>query len=130
MKLAIVIVRVLLGLMFLIFGANDFLHFIPMPPQPPSDATTFGTILMTSGYMNFVGLLMVIAGILLLVGRYVPLALVLLGPIIVNILCFHIFLAHGHGIAPGLVATVLELFLIWVYRLSFRGLFDAAPEVA
>ena len=130
MKIAIVIARVLLGLMFFVFGLNGILHFLPMPPQPPSDATTFGTILMTSGYMKFVALLMVVAGLLLLVGRYVPLALVILGPIVVNILCFHIFLEHGSGIAPGLVATVLELFLIFAYRFSFRGLFDAAPEVS
>ena len=66
----------------------------------------------------------------MLVGRYVPLALVLLGPILVNILLFHITLQNGVGIVPGLIATVLEVFLIWAYRLSFRGLFDAAPEVS
>ena len=130
MKTAVLIVRVLLGLMFLVFGANNILHFIPMPAQPPSDATTFSTILMEHGWMKFVGLLMVISGILLLVGRYVPLALVLLGPILVNILLYHLLLLGGHGIAAGLVATVLELFLLWAYRLSFRGLFDAAPEVS
>ena len=85
MKIAILIARILLGLLFLVFGANGILHFIPNPPMPPSDATTFATLLMTSHYMTFVGLLMVIAGLLLLVGRYVPLALVILGPILVNI---------------------------------------------
>ncbi len=129
MKIAVLIARVLLGLMFLIFGANDFLHFIPMTP-PPGDAGTFLGLLMAHNFMSFVGLLMVIAGILLLVGRYVPLALVLLGPILVNILAYHLLFTAGHGIAPGLFATLLELFLIWVYRFSFRGLFDAAPEVS
>jgi len=129
MKIAILIVRLLLGLLFLVFGLNGILHFMKTPPMPPSDAATFATILMNSGYMTFVSVLMVIAGLLLLVGRYVPLALVILGPIIVNILCFHFLLAHG-GAAPGLFATVLELFLIWAYRLSFRGLFDPAPEVS
>jgi hypothetical protein len=100
-----------------------------MHPPPPSDATTFSTILMTYGYMKVVGLLMVIAGLLLLVGRYVPIALVILGPILVNILMYHILL-HQPGIAIGLLATLFELFLIWAYRLSFRGLFDAAPEVS
>jgi hypothetical protein len=93
---------------------------------PPGDAGTYLGILVSHNVMSFVGLLMVIAGILLLVGRFVPLALVLLGPIVVNILLFHFLIAHG-GAAPGLVATVLELFLIWAYRLSFRGIFDAAP---
>jgi putative oxidoreductase len=129
MKIAIIIARILLGLLFFVFGLNGILHFMKTPAMPPSDATTFATILMSSGYMTFVAVLMTIAGLLLLVGRYVPLALVLLGPILVNILCFHFLLAHG-GAAMGLVATVLELFLIWAYRLSFRGLFDAAPEVS
>jgi putative oxidoreductase len=129
MKIAVLIARILLGLLFFVFGLNGVLHFMKTPPMPPSDATTFATILMNSGYMTFVSLLMVVAGLLLLVGRFVPLALVILGPIIVNILCFHFLLAHG-GAIPGLIATVLELFLIWAYRLSFRGLFDAAPEVS
>ena len=129
MKIAILIARILLGLLFLVFGLNGIHSFMPMPPMPPSDATTFATILATSHYMTFVSTLMVIAGVLLLVGRYVPLALVILGPILVNILLFHFMLMHG-GETPGLVATVLELFLIWAYRLSFRGLFDAAPEVS
>jgi putative oxidoreductase len=129
MKIAILIARILLGLIFLIFGSNDFLHFIPMKPIP-GDAGTFVGLLVSHNFMSFVGLLMVIGGILLLVGRYVPLALVLLGPICVNILLFHILFAGGAGIAPGLVATILEIFLIWAYRLSFRGLFDAAPEVS
>ena len=64
----------------------------------------------------------------MLVGRYVPLALVILAPIIVNILMFHVFLLGGAGIAPAIVVTLLEVFLIWAYRLSFRGLFDASPE--
>jgi len=129
MKIAVLIARVLLGLVFFIFGANGVLQFMKTPPLPPSDSTSFLMILMNNHYMTFVGLLMLIAGLLLLVGRYVPLALVILGPILVNILLFHFLLMHG-GAAPGIVATALELFLIWAYRLSFRGLFDAAPEVS
>jgi putative oxidoreductase len=128
MKIAILIVRILLGLMFFVFGMNGILHFLPAPAMPPSDATTFATILMTHKYMTVVSLLQVIAGLLLLVGRFVPLALTILGPIIVNILLFHILL-EPHGIAGGILAALLELFLIFVYRLSFKGLFDAAPEV-
>ena len=130
MKIAILVARILLGLMFLVFGANILFPFLHMPPQPPSDAVTFSTILATHKYMAFVGLLQVIGGLLLLVGRYVPLGLTLLAPIIVNILLFHTLLAGGHGIAPGLLAAILELFLLFTYRLSFRGLFDAAPEVS
>jgi uncharacterized membrane protein YphA (DoxX/SURF4 family) len=128
MKKAILVARLLLGLMFFVFGLNNILHFIPLPP-PSGDALTFMMVLVTHKYMTFVGLLMVIAGLLLLVGRYVPLALVLLGPIIVNILLYHALL-WPHGAAPAFVVAFLELFLIWAYRLSFRGLFDAAPEVS
>ena len=130
MKKAILVVRILLGLMFLIFGANILFPFLPMPPQPPSDAVTLFTILMAHKWMAFVGLCQVIGGLLLLVGRYVPLGLTILAPVIVNILLFHITMTAGHGIIPGLVTALFELFLIWAYRLSFRGLFDAAPEVS
>lgn len=129
MKIAILIARIVLGLLFFVFGLNGILHFLPTPPMPAGDATTFITILITHNYMTFVALLMVIAGLLLLVGRFVPLALTILGPICVNILLFHFLLAHG-GAAGGIIATALELFLIYVYRRSFLGLFDAAPEVA
>jgi len=129
MKMAILIIRILLGLMFFVFGLNNILHFMKMAP-PPGDAGTFTGLLVAHNFMTFVGLLMVVAGLLLLVGRYVPLALVILGPILVNILLFHLLFTGGVGIFPGLIATLFELFLIWAYRLSFRGLFDAAPEVS
>ncbi len=128
MKIATRVARLLLGIVFFGIGLNGVLHLKQAPPMPPSDATTFITILMTHNYMTFVALLMVIAGLLLLVGRFVPLALVILGPILVNILLYHLLLLH-HDVALPLVLTVLELFLIFIYRLSFRGLFDAAPEV-
>ena len=128
MKIAVLIARVLLGLVFLVFGANIFLHFIPMKPIPSPDAATFATILATHKYMSFVGLCQVIGGLLLLVGRYVPLGLTILAPVIVNVLLFHITLAGGEGVGPGLVCALLEVFLIFVYRRSFLGLFDAAPE--
>ena len=72
----------------------------------------------------FHGVLYLIAGVLLLVGRYVPVALVILGPIIVNILVFHLTLAAS-GIGPGLVCSLLEIFLIWAYWPAFRGIFIA-----
>ena len=127
MKIAILIARILLGLLFFVFGLNGILHFLKME-MPTGDAGVYLGVLSGHGILSFVSVLMVIAGLLLLVRRYVPLALVILGPIIVNILMFHFMIAHG-GAAPGLVSLVLELFLIWAYRFSFRGLFDAAPEV-
>lgn len=121
MKVAAIIVRSLLGLMFVVFGSNIFLHFIPMPPQKPSLATDFSKALMESHYMVVVGLLQFAGGLLLLIGRYVPLGLTLLGPVIVNILLFHIFLERS-GLPMALVVSALALFLLWRYRANFAGL--------
>ena len=121
MKVVTIIVRLLLGLMFVVFGSNIFLHFIPMPEQKPSLATDFSKALMESRYMYVVGLLQVTGGLLLLIGRFVPLGLTLLGPVIVNILLFHIFL-EPTGLPMAIVVSLLALFLLWRYRSSFAGL--------
>ena len=121
MKVATIVARVLLGLMFVVFGSNIFLHFIPMPPQKPSLATDFSKALMESHYMYVIGFLQVAGGLLLLIGRYVPLGLTLLGPVIVNILLFHIFLDPS-GLPMALVVSALALFLLWRHRTNFAGL--------
>src|SRR5256712_5652417 len=121
MKIATIIVRGLLGLMFVVFGSNIFLHFIPMPPLPATLAGDFSKALMQSHYMYVVGLLQVIGGLLLLTGRCVPLGLTLLGPVIVNILLFHIFLEPS-GLPMAIIVAVLALFLLWRYRTNFAGL--------
>lgn len=122
MKIATIIVRVLLGLMFVVFGANIFLHFIPMPTTPPPPlAGDFSKALFLSHYLYVVGALQVIGGALLLLGRYVPLGLTLLGPVIVNIDCFHIFLDRS-GLPMAAVVSALALFLLWQYRAAFAGL--------
>ncbi len=121
MKIATIITRVLLGLVFVVFGSNIFLHFIPMPPQEPSLATDFSKALMESHYMYAVGFCQVAGGLILLIGRYIPLGLTLLGPVIVNILCFHIFMNH-QGWQVASVVAVLALFLLWRHRASFAGL--------
>jgi len=126
MKIAVVIVRVLLGLVFLVFGLNDFIHFIPMTPLP-GDAGVMTVLMYTHGWLTFHGVLYVIAGVLLLSGWYVPVGLTILGPIIVNILVFHLTLMP-QGIALGLVAAALEVFLIWAYWPAFRGIFTAKME--
>ena len=131
MKKAILVVRVLLGLVFVFFGLNNILQFMHVP-LPPGDAGVFLVILVTHKYMTFVALLQIIAGLLLLVGRYVPLALTLLAPIIVNILLFHLTIAH-EGVLPGLVTAILELFLLWHTAFHFAGSWTRLlrfPEVA
>jgi putative oxidoreductase len=127
-KIAVVIARILLGLSFLASGIVQIFNLVKGQTMP-GDSGVFINILVTHKYTTFIGLLEVIAGVLLLVGRYVPIALVLLGPILVNILLFHI-LMPAPGIAGGIIFTLLEVFLIWVYRVSFKGLFVAEPEIS
>jgi putative oxidoreductase len=127
MKIATLIARVLLGLVFTIFGLNFFFHFIPQPP-PAGDAGALATIMFTHGWFTFLGVLYVIAGVLLLIGRYVGIALTILGPIIVVILLFHVTLAP-EAIGMALVVAALEIFLIYAYRNHFGDIFSARhPE--
>ncbi len=125
MKITTLIARILLGLVFFAAGLVSILKLGKMGGMP-ADATAFLTLMVAHNYTTFIALLMLIGGLLLLMGRFVPIGLVLLGPILVNILLFHI-LFKVPGIITGLVCTGLEIFLIWVYRFSFRGLFTAAP---
>ena len=123
MRIAALIARYLLGLIFVVFGANGFLHFIPMPP-PPGVAGQFMGALFVSHVLVVVFLLELIPGILLLVGRYVPLALVLLGPVIVNILLFHVFMAPS-GLPLAAVVVILWGLTAWSVRSAFAGIFLA-----
>jgi putative oxidoreductase len=120
MKIATVIARVLLGLVFVVFGSNMFLHFIPMQ-QMPGPAGAFVTAMFQTHYLYIVGICQVLGGFLLLIGRYVPLGLTLLGPVIVNILAFHICM-NPQGLPLAFVIAVLALFLLWRYRSNFAGL--------
>ena len=123
MKIASTIARYLLALVFIVFGANGFLHFIPQPPQPPSElAGQFGKVMFASHYLAFVFGLQLAAGVLFLFRRTAPLALTIAGPIIVNILLFHA-LMDPSGIVPGLVVTVLWFLVFWQFRAAFYGVF-------
>ena len=93
MKIATIIARSLLGVIFVVFGSNMFLHFIPMPPPPEGPARDFMTALFVSHHLYVIGALQLAGGLLLLAGRWAPLGLTLLGPIIVNILAFHVFMS-------------------------------------
>ena len=121
MKVATVIARVILGLIFVVFGSNAFLHFIPMGPPPQGLAGEYLHVFVGSGHVYVIGAVQVIAGALLLIGRFVPLGLTILGAIIVNIWLFHILLAP-EGFGPAILVTVLELFLVWRYRDAFKGI--------
>ncbi len=125
MKYAILITRVLLGLIFVVLGANIILQFLPMT-QLAGGAGLFMAAVGPTGWMKVIGLFQIVGGLLLLVGRFVPLGLTLLAPVVFNILCFHLFL-EPKGLPIALAVVVLEAFLLFVYRRSFAGIFAADP---
>ena len=120
MKITIVIARFFLGLIFLVFGLNGFLHFI-QSALPSGTAGQFVGALLVSNYLVVVFLLQLISAILLLINRYVPLALTLLAPIIVNILLFHLLMAPS-GLPLAIVVTVLWVVVFLSVRSAFAGL--------
>ena len=110
------VARILLGLVFFVFGLNGFLHFMPQPKNMPEGALAFFGALVNTGYMvPLVFGTQTLGGVLLLLNRFVPLALALLAPVIVNIVAFHIFLAPS-GLPVACVVLALELYLAWAYR--------------
>ena len=122
MKIVILIARLLLGLTFVVLGLNGFLNFLSMGPMPTGLAGQFISALILSHYFWVVAALQVAGGVLLLVNRYVPLALVLLGPVIVNIICYHVFL-NPMGWPLALVVTILWFIVFCVKRQYFSGIF-------
>jgi putative oxidoreductase len=121
MNIVSLIARYLLALIFIVFGLNGFLHFLNPPPPESELAKQFFTVLAASHYLVFVFGLQLLAGVLFLFRRTVPLALVLIAPVIVNILLFHALMAPA-GIVPGAVATVLWAVVFWRFRWAFRGI--------
>lgn len=125
MKIASIIARYLLGLMFTVFGLNGFLHFIPQPPIANPLALQFLGAVGTSHFATFFFAVQLVGGLLLLSGFFVPLALTLLAAELYNILAFHLTLLPG--IAPALVACVLWVLVFLQYRESFKGILAAKP---
>lgn len=122
--------RVTLGLVFFLFGLNYFVEFLPAPPAPPEQALAFVGGLMAGGYVfPLVKAIEVVAGAALLANRFVPLALTLLAPIIVNIAAFHFLLAPSYAMPVALI--LLEVYLAWTHRAAFlpmlRARFEEAP---
>lgn len=124
-----IVARVLLGLVFFVFGLNGFLNFLPAPGDVPAGAVAFGTALAQTGYMfPLIKGVEVLAGALLLGNRFVPLALTLLAPISVNIFAFHLFLAPG-GVAIAVIILLLQAYLAWSLRSAFRPMLAARTTV-
>jgi hypothetical protein len=128
MSWAVLVARVLVGVPFVVFGLNHFLHFLSMPtPEFPENAMKFISALIASGYMNVVKVLEVVGGVLVLSGRFAPLGLVILTPVAVNIALFDLLLVGQPGL--GVVLTGLCFFLVWALRAHFAGVFAARPQI-
>jgi uncharacterized membrane protein YphA (DoxX/SURF4 family) len=112
------VARIGLGLVFATFGLNKLLPFLPQPPISGAPAQFFGALFATGYMIPLIALTEIVAGLMLLSGRFVPLGLTLLAPVIVNILGFHLFLAPG-GVGLPVVVLVVELYLAWTYRDAF-----------
>jgi putative oxidoreductase len=123
MKKLSAVARVLLGFLFVVFGLNGFLNFIPLGPMPAGLAGQFTAALVESHYMSVVLLVELAAGVLLLVNRYVPLGLTLLAPVIVNILLFHLFMAPS-GLPLAAIVAALWIVTAHQFRNTFAGLFS------
>ncbi|SHH19909.1 hypothetical protein SAMN04488109_3130 [Chryseolinea serpens] len=124
-SIGVVSARIVLGLIYFVFGLNFFLHFLPTPPSAGGPADSFAGALFQSGYFfPFLKGLEVVVGILLLAGVFVPLALVVLAPISIHILLFHAFLTDN--VVMAVVILALNLYLAWSYRDYYKPLF--APK--
>jgi len=120
MKIAAMIARLLLGLVFLFFGSNLFLHFLPMGPMPAGPAGAFFGALATTHYLHVVAFFQVAPAILLLINRYVPLGLTLLAPVIVNIFLVHL-LMEPSGLPLAIVVVILWIVAALGVRSAFAG---------
>lgn len=122
MKGVVAIARILMGVIFAFFGANLLFHFLPNPPMPPGPTKDFTTVLATTHYAQVVGFFQLVPGILLLVNRYVPLALTVLAAQLVNILTTHILVMNGANIAIPIVVVILWCIVFWSVRPAFAGI--------
>ncbi|WP_437670234.1 DoxX family protein [Sorangium sp. So ce131] len=125
-RFAPVAARALLGLVFFVFGLNGFLQFLPQPPVPAAAAAFAGGLAASGYFFPVLKGIEVVAGALLLTNRYVPLALTVLAPIVVNIVLFHTFLAPGNPVAWLVLA--LEIYLAFAYRAAFRPMLAARVQ--
>jgi putative oxidoreductase len=128
MKIAVLVARILLGLTFLVFGLNGFLNFLHMP-MPPGPAGQYMGVLFMSHYLHVVFVVEVIGGVLLLSGQFIPLGLVVIGPVLFNILLFHTFLFPA-GFPPALFVTVLWFIVFYGVRKAFAGIFAQKVPVS
>ena len=125
MKIVTAIARILLGLVFAIFGSNLLFQFLPNPPMPPGVVKDFMVALGSTHYVAVIGFFQLVPGLLLIINRYVPLALTVLAAEIVNILTTHILVMHTGLIPIPILVVLLWLLVFWSVRSAFAGIFQA-----
>ncbi len=128
MKIVSTVARILLGLMFTVFGLNGFMHFIPSPAFPPGYLLDFFTAIVGSGFYVMVFGVQLICGLLLLANQYVPLAIVALAAVLVNILTFHATM-NPQGFPMALIALILWFLTAWPIRAQFAPIFARKANV-
>jgi uncharacterized membrane protein YphA (DoxX/SURF4 family) len=122
------VARIVLGLIFFVFGLNGFLQFLPMPPMEGRAGAFMGALFATGYMFPLIKSTEVLGGLLLLSGRFVPLALTLLAPVIVNIAMFHAVLAPPNPIT--FLVVIAEIYLAYAYRDAFRGVLSSSAKPA
>ncbi|MEL7059883.1 MAG: DoxX family membrane protein [Acidobacteriota bacterium] len=127
MKFAVLGARILLGLVFFVFGLNGFFGFLPPPELTPAAQEFFGALVGSGFLFEFIKATEVVCGALLLAGVLVPLALTVLAPIVLNIVAFHLFLDPA-GMPIALVILALQVFLAWAYRGHFASVLRAKAQ--
>jgi uncharacterized membrane protein YphA (DoxX/SURF4 family) len=119
--------RIALGVIFFVFGLNGFLQFLPQPPAPEKALAFLGALAATGYMFPLIKIVEVVGGALLLSNRFVPLALALVAPNVVNIVLFHAVLAPG-GLPVALFVLLLEATTAWFYRDSYASMLRARTE--
>jgi len=121
MKIVVMIARLLLGVIFVVFGLNVYLHFIPMGPLPAGPAGEFLGALTSTHFFYVIAVFEVVPGLFLLFNRFVVLGLALLAPVIFNILVFHILMAPS-GLLLAVIVALLWMLVFHQYRSAYKGL--------
>ncbi|HWG20884.1 MAG TPA: hypothetical protein VG225_10160 [Terracidiphilus sp.] len=127
MKIVATIARILMGIVFLVFGLNKFYMFIPSGPLPTGAAGQFMGALMSTHYLMFIGFFEAAGGLMLLFNRYVPLGLTVLGPVIVNVLLIG-FLMSPMALPSGILVTLCWFIVFWRVRSAFAGVFQPTGQ--
>lgn len=117
------VLRILFGAQFILFGANKLFWFLPMPPAPERMQIIFGGLKEMSYFFPLLGITEVVCGVLLLAGLWVPLALTIIAPVVVNILMIHVFVDTA-GLPIAIILTGIEIYLAYRYRSSFQGVLN------